>query len=196
MLWNMADDGLLEKPDRDHPQQAYLWSLKGVTAPENYYNRRHDETVSDLYVKYFNATGGDIYWDVRWPEDDKKEYRIDQYGVNYDARMHYQDKVYLWEVEKSTKDITGDRSLETKIDKYIRFSNAYPDDRFTVLITFATYKHIKALDHMKKAIVMLASKKRGNQFLVALEDKVLADPLGPVFLSPMDPTVAKPLTAF
>jgi hypothetical protein len=126
MLWNMVADGLLEKPYRDHPQQAYLWSVKGVKAPENYYNRVHDETLSELYVKYFNATNGDIYWDVRWPEDDKKEYRIDQFGVNYDARMHYQDKVFFWEVEKGTKDITGDRSLESKVDKYIRFSMRIP----------------------------------------------------------------------
>ena len=196
MLKNMAADGLLEEPDRDHPQQAFLWSVKGVKAPENYYNRVHDQTVADLYVKYFNATGGNIYWDVRWPEDDKKEYRIDHYGVNYDARMHLQDKVFFWEVEKGTKDITGDRSLETKVDKYIRFSQAYPDERFTVLLTFASYKHIKALDRLKQTLAMLAPKRRGDQFLVALEDKVLADPLGNVFLSPVDPSQAKALTAF
>jgi hypothetical protein len=196
MLWNMVEDGLLEEPYRDHPQQAYLWSVKGTKAPGNYYNRLHDEGVGDLFVAYYNATQGEIYWDTRWPEDDKQDYNINRFGVNYDARMHYRDKVYFWEVERSTKDITGERSLETKIDKYIQFSSAFPQDRFTVLITFQGYRHIKAIDRLKETLAVLMDKKRGNQFLVGLHDKVLEQPLGEVFLSPVDPSKAVSLATF
>lgn len=196
MLWNMVEDGLLEEPYREHPQQAYLWSVKGTKAPANYYNRQHDEAVGDLFVAFYNATHGELYWDVRWPDDDKQDYEINRYGVNYDARMHYRDKVYFWEIERSTKDITGERSLETKIEKYIRFSNAFHQDKFTVLITIQGYRHIKALDRLKETLAMLMEKRRGHQFLVGLHERVMADPLGPVFVSPSDPAKAISLATF
>lgn len=184
MVWNMVKDGELEEPQRDHNQQAYLISLKGVEAPANFYMRQHEETCGNLYVACVKRLGSALeYWDTRWPEDDKQDYKIAQYGVNYDCRMHYKGRVYFWEVDMGTKKYQDE---DEKIEKYIRFSNAFPQDRFMVLYATRGYKKTSETARANALTTLLASKKRGNQFLVGLQSMIFKDPLADCFVSPLD----------
>ncbi len=186
MVWNMVRDGELEEPTRDHNQQPYLISLKGVQTPDNFYIRKHEETCGDLFVACYLRLGSALeYWDTRWPEDDKQDYRIKQFGVNYDCRMHYKGNVYFWEVDMGTKPYKDE---EEKIDKYISFSKSFPADRFTVLYATRGYRKTSETARANGLTNILSEKKRGNQFLIGLQSMVFTDPLAECFVSPLDGT--------
>lgn len=169
--------------DREHNNQPYIWMLPGTTFPQNFYLRQHEMDVADLFVACYPHV---THWDSEWGSTEREALRIPHYRVNYDARMVLNGKVYLWEVDRGTEDM---RKLEDKVKKYIAFSDSLGAEAapFQVIFTLQKYRRMSVKNRAHELLELVASKKRRNQFLVALHSEVLTDPLAPVYVSPLDP---------
>src|SRR5690349_19911899 len=181
LLRAMAKDGEIHR-DREHNNQPYLWMLPGVTFPQNFYTQRHEIDVADLFTAYYPHVS---HWDTEWGKLERDELRIPHYRVNYDARMVLDRRVYLWEVDRGTEDL--EKQLRAKVDKYIAFADSLKSESFQVIFTLQKYRRMSLGNRADALLDLLASKKRRNMFLVAKHSDVLADPLGAVFVSPMEP---------
>lgn len=168
--------------DRDHNNQPKVWMLPNISYPQNFYTRTHEIDVADLFVAYERHVS---HWDTEWGKLEREQLNIPHYRVNYDARMVLGGKVYLWEVDRGTMDI--EEKLFAKVDKYIQFSESLPPDAMQVVFTMQKYRRMKLKNRAHLLLEYIASKKRRNQFIVAMHSDVLADPLGAVFVSPLDP---------
>lgn len=186
----MLKDKELEK-FREHNNEPYVWHLPtNPPPPHNWYSRKHEIDVGDLFVTYYPYI---THWDTKWGQLEKEKLNIPRYRVHYDARMVLDGRVYLWEVDRGTEDI--DVQLEDKIDKYIDFAHSLPYGAFQVLITLQKYRRMNLTNRAGRVAALLAEKKRGYQFLFALHEQVIANPLGPVFGSPLAPEVPDTLQA-
>lgn len=174
--------------DREHNNQPKVWMLPGVDYPQNFYTRAHELDVAALFVACYPHV---THWDSQWGELEKETLNIPHYKVNYDARMVLNGRVYLWEVDRGTEDFD---QLFAKVDKYIQFSKSLPPDSFQVIFTMQKYRRSKVKNRANKLLEYLASKKHRNQFLVVMHDEVLENPLGAVYVSPLNP-MAKCLLA-
>lgn len=174
--------------DRDHNNQPKVWMLPGVDYPENFYIRRHELDVADLFIAYNRHV---THWDTEWGELERTKLNIPRYRVNYDARMVLNGRVYLWEVDRGSEDF---EQLSAKIGKYIQFSESLPPESFQVVFTMQKYRRLHLGNRADKLLKFIADKKRRNQFVVALHSQVLADPLGAVFVSPLEPMAKRLLS--
>jgi hypothetical protein len=180
LLRRMLKDREIHR-DRDHNNQPFLWMLHGVEFPQNFYTQRHELDVADLFVAYYPHV---THWDTEWGALEKESLDIPRYRVHYDARMVLNGRVYLWEVDRGSMDFDA---LQAKIDKYLTFADSLSAEAFQVVFTLQKYRRLSLGNRADKLLGMLAAKKRRNMFLVAKHSDVLADPLGPVFVSPLDP---------
>lgn len=120
----------------------------------------------------------------------------------YDARMKKWNTIFYWEVDRGTEEM---EILYDKVDKYIAFSNKYFTDKFHVIFTLQYFRfgeeqsdtqRLKKLKERSNLLLdYLATKHRGNQFLVAWHDQVIATPYGAVFVSPLAPATPVALEA-
>ena len=193
-------------------------------------NLAHWLSVSDLFAA-FKPTGKLEYWDRKWTTEEWNEYDIDEYQVRYDARAKIAGKALFFECDRNNEEClpratrekaTRDRlrkSFNLKIERYISFSKAHPDEPFHVLITVEDwhkgyYDPDGSIDRVTAILNLLRDYDRhkfmgGRQFLVglhrdvvgdkdedpqAIQNEVLGDPLGNVWLSPADPQTPLSLT--
>ncbi len=169
---------------RNHNNEPFVWYLPDNSPPpNNWFSRQHEIDIGDLFVAYYEHL---THWDTKWTDYEKQTFDIPRYRVHYDARMVLGGKVYLWEVDRGTEEI--DVQLDPKVDKYIALSHTLPYGAFQVLFTLQKYRRMNFKERVGQFVEMLQEKKRGNQFLFAQHSEVLADPLGQVFGSPLDPT--------
>lgn len=188
----MKNDGLVKRHPRKSEYEAALWSLPGIKKPIGAQFREHYIDTTNLLVKYWEPQ----HWDEKWMEEDFQTYTIDQTVPMYDARMKKWNTVFYWEVDRGTEEM---EELFEKVNKYIKLSNKHPNDKFHVIFTMQYFRfgidqspeqRLKKLrDRSYELVEYLGAKKRGNQFLVAWHDQVIADPYGPVFISPLNPNV-------
>lgn len=155
-----------------------------VECPENFYNRKHELAIADLFVAYYPHI---THWDTKWGVYEIERLNIPMFKVFYDARMVLNGNVILWEVDNGTEDLA--KQVSPKVDKYIALSNAYPSLRFTVIFTMSKYRRMNLSKRSHDLLEALASVKRGNQFLVAKHGELVADPFGKTLVSPLDPMV-------
>jgi hypothetical protein len=192
LLPRMLKEGLVKGHPRQSEYEPRLWSLPGIKKPINPQFRQHYIDTTWYLAKYWPAQ----HWDEKWLEG---EYDVAR--PMYDARMKKWDRVIYWETDRGTEEV---QELHEKVDKYIALANS-TQERFTVCFTMQYFRfgadqgeeqrHKKLVERSNDLLDYLASKKRGNQFLVAWHDNVVADPYGPVFVSPLDPSSASTLEA-
>lgn len=190
----MEADGLIDY-HQDHNNQPRVWMLSptqaraagrpAVTCPDNFYNRKHEIAVADLFVRYFPHV---THWDNRWLGTEEQ---FKSFGLYYDARMVIDGKLVFWEVDRGTEDLA--KQVIPKVEKYVALSEAYPRDRFAVCFTFERYRRQDLNRRINDVLFALSGFRRGDQFLVAKHAEACADPLGAVFVSPKDPTSKQPL---
>lgn len=176
----MAKDKEIHR-DREHNNQPYLWMLPGITFPQNFYTQRHEIDIADLFVTYYPHV---THWDTEWGELERTKLNIPHYRVNYDARMVLHGRVYLWEVDRGSEDL---EQLASKVKKYLAFADSLPGELFQVVFTLQKYRRMHFGHRADAVIDLLARQKRRNMFVVAKHVDVLADPLGGVFVSPLEP---------
>lgn len=205
----------IAKRDRDHViGEPFLYWLK--ESPYDFHRdeqrRQHEFSCRELCVAYAPFV---TWWDNGWTSFEKEQLDIGKYEFEYDRRMVLPAALltkrstplpFVWEVDGSTEPIYDDqhrarysekawrKSINGKLDKYVRFAKANPDTWFHVL--FATYESrfggkFGAPSKRANDIVELLLDRgltRG-QFLVTTVARAKADPLGPVFLWPGKPGV-------
>jgi hypothetical protein len=181
LLRRMADDKEIHS-DRDHNNQPLIWMLPGTTFPQNFYTQRHEIDIADLFVAYYPHVS---HWDTEWGALEREQLRIPHYRVNYDARMVLNGKVYLLEVDRGSEDL---EQLAAKVKKYIAFADSLPDESFQVVFTLQKYRRMHFGHRADAVLDLFARQKRRNMFVAARHSDVLADPLGAVFVSPLDPS--------
>lgn len=156
--------------------------------PHNWYIRQHELLVGDLFIAWKDHI---THWDTKWFPKEVKDLGIGQFRINYDARMVYNGKVYLHEADSGSEDV--DVQLEPKVEKYTALAEALPYGSFQVLFTLSKYRRMSLPNRIGYLTALLQEHKRGNQFLVASHDAVIADPTGPVWISPLQPEVKRTL---
>lgn len=194
-----------------------VWAYKDTRFMIGPSNIQHDLSVADLFSAVF-PTGKLKHWDSYWYESEKHQAK--EFGVYYDARMVLENgAIFFWEVDRGTEPIyksedrgrydtkRWEKSLNGKIEKYIRLSNENHQNRFNVLFTVADhrygkYDHDRTMDRAEQILQLLAYYGRGNQFLVAVHNDIVGDrfyepgaihnelagdPFGRHFISPRDP---------
>jgi len=206
ILRRLEKKGLVKCHRQESEWKTNLWSKPGVKDIINPDNRAHEIDCADLYVAYWRYAPDRMRsWDAHWQDDEIQEYKVYTQGsVLYDARMHFDGRWFFWEVDRGTE---GMNTLEEKVDNYIRLFDGLKlskDVRLHVLFTlqFERYGMGYSPEEKKKAIAkrakallqMFHDRRRSQQFLVARHSEVLADPLGPVFVSHQDATTPLSLT--
>jgi hypothetical protein len=148
--------------------------------PDGWIIRRGQRSTGKLDVE----TGEEITesYDI---VNEIKALNLKHYKVKYDARMVLNGRVYLLEVDRGSEDL---EQLTHKIRKYVAFADSLPSESFQVVFTLQKYRRMHFGNRADAVIDLLARQKRRNMFVVARHSDVLADPLGPVFVSPLDPT--------
>lgn len=169
--------------DREHNNQPLVWMLPNVKYPNNYFIRQHELDCADTFVAFFPYLDR---WTSPYGEYRKEEYKgFIKYRIEPDRLMTMNGIDYCLEIDRGTEDI--DDQLEPKIDKYIAYSNANKNHRFTVLITLQKYRRMNLEARHDNVVSMLATKKRGHQFLVTYQSDLTAQPLSSIWCSPLDP---------
>lgn len=158
---------------RPHQNAPIFYFLPHVIAP-SVINYSHEMECANLYVSY-RLTGALEQW--YWEPHD--EYL--KLGLKPDRVSRIGGKIIFWEVDMGTYPL--DR-LHEKVEKYIALSKRHPDQRFNVIFTASKGRARNIL------FDVLDGYKRGNQFLVGEQTKVLESPLEPVFASPLRPNQA------
>lgn len=194
LLPKMEKDGLVKGHPRSSEYEPRLWSLPGVKKPISPQFRQHYIDTVNVLTKYWPVQ----HWDEAWLEDEPYDKALPM----YDARMKKWDRVFYWEIDRGTEDI---EELFEKVHRYVYFSNNNPDHKFHVCFTMQYFRfgpdqdeaqRLKKLkERSNQLLAFLAEQRRGNQFLVAWHDHVLADPYGSIFVSPLDPSRASSLEA-
>jgi hypothetical protein len=187
LLRRMHRDGEIHR-DRDHNNQPFVWMLPGTVYPQNFFTRSHELAVADLFVAYHPHVA---HWDTEWGELETKALNIPRYRVHYDARMVLNDRVYLWEVDRGSMDFD---QLSAKINKYCDFADSLGGEAFQVIFTLQKYRRLSLGNRADRLLEMLTRKKRRHMFLVAKQADVLTTPMGPVFVSPVDPMAKRLLS--
>ena len=98
-----------------------------------------------------------------------------------DRAMIFEGKLIYFEVDRNTH---GPKALEEKIDKYIRYADR-TRERFYVVFSVLLDDDKKLKNRADFLAGLLASKRRGNQFLVANHNNLLVQPMGDFLLSPL-----------
>jgi hypothetical protein len=165
-----------------------LYSLPGVKKPVNdQHLYGHEMDCADLFVA-LQKTGHLARWERRWDEDQRKALG-DRFNVWPDRifELDDTDDVYFLEVDRGTEEI--DKQIKTKLEAYMRMGNALPGQSFRILFTAQGYRY-HASDHarLQELLGHLDKLRRGNQILVGVHSEVLKDPLGNVWVSPVDPS--------
>lgn len=186
---------------QESPYQPTLWAAPGVKKPIDPDFRQHELDCADLFVAYWRFHPQSLtHWDWAWQKDEQTEYNIyKKHSILYDRRMCLDGKWFFWEVDRGTEDMDA---LKKKVEKYVKFSERFPDERFHVLFTLQ-YKRYgmqqspevqaeKIRERGNALLALFEKAHRGHQFLVGLHTEVLEDPLGKVFVSPAD--VASPIS--
>jgi len=182
----MVRDRELAKHPGPKTQDPTLFSLPGKRRPINDWNRSHELDCADVFVA-LQRTGRLSHWQKYWSDEEYHLY-LKRFGVEFDRRFELDgsDQVFFLEVDRGTEDIA---TIRKKIQCYVRLSQAYPDERFTVLFTVQGYRyHYDDLSRQNELLPVLAEAKRSNQLLVAVQTDVVEDPLGPIWTTPLDPT--------
>lgn len=161
MLNRMVDEKILIKLPRPHATLDYMYSLKGKRKPLALSNYDHELACADVFVG-FKSTGQLEDWayypnDFSTVEPDRKA-RLT--GIRQD--------LYL-EIDRGTEP-------GWKLEKKILW---YPSGPHQVI--FVAPNDTRA----DQILGLLESTKRGNQFLVTLQDWI-ANPLSEIFVSPLD----------
>lgn len=192
----MAEEGLVRRHKRKSKWEPTLWSLPGYKQPISSAFRQHYIDTTNIAAAYWPLQ----HWDEKWLEEDYANYDINNKVPMYDARMKKWDAIMYWEVDRGTEEM---EDLFEKVDKYIDFSDRYYEDRFHVIFTLQYFRfgedqdpaqRLKKLrERSDELLDYLIDKKRGNQFLIAWHDHILADPYGSVYVSPLDPSTPQPL---
>lgn len=171
------------KVDHNSP---IIWTNKGVRYNTNPDNRQHEIDCGDFLVSLMGAVHPETerltHWDYEWGAEEKKEY-IKTRQFYFDRRFVLDDRLFFLEVDRGTKDL---EAVRKQFERYVHFSESYPAERFQVLVTVQGYRHIKAEDRATQLFKILASLKRGNQFLITMHQHALGNPLGKVWKSPLD----------
>ena len=196
LLPQLQKEGLVKRHPRKSEYEPTLWSLPGHKKPISPLTRQHYIDTTNLLVAYWQPQ----HWDEKWLEADHENYEIDSKVPMYDARMKKWDKVIYWEVDRGTEEMDV---LYEKVDKYIAFCERHNDNESHVVFTLQYFRfgeeqsdaqRLKKLKERSYALLdYLAQKRRGNQFLVAWHDQVLATPYGDVFVTPLKPESASSL---
>lgn len=173
-----------------------LYALPGTRKPVNDRNLYgHEMDAADCLVALKRAAGpGLVRWQRQWDPDERKFFG-DRFGVWPDRvfELEQSEQVFYLEVDRGTEDL--DKQIWPKVQDYIKLSTQYPKERFTVIFTAQGYRyHADDLARASELLGLMAKAKRGNQFLVTSHEEFLADPLGPVMSSPLDPTNKLTLT--
>lgn len=93
--------------------------------------------------------------------------------------MKLNNVVYFIEITRANDPDT----VYDKIDKYVRLSDEFPNEGFHVLFSVLSYRRT-AIEMADDILTYAQGKKRGWQFLTAIHDDLVKDPLGKVVKPP------------
>jgi hypothetical protein len=165
-----------------------IWSEPNTAKLFNPDNRDHELDCADFLVSLLEATNHDtsrlVHWDWQWADEEKEAYSVKN-KFFFDRRFVLDGHLYFLEVDRGTKDFSA---VQAQFQRYVDFANAFPKERFTVLATAQSYRTTSAEARATMLFRLFGDLKRGNQFLVALHEHSLNNPLGKVWKSPLDPT--------
>lgn len=183
ILQNMKKDGMIVQHKPDNRIEPDLWSLKGARQPSNWYNRDHEIDCADLFISYKN-TNQLAYWASRWEPEELHPFG-ETFSVYFDRRMELEDvdQVFFFEVDRGTEDLD---TVKRKVEKYVALSNHLVGQGMTILFTVQGYRWTTSQTRLSRILSILRDARRGNQFLIAPHEEVLANPLGKVWISPVD----------
>ena len=165
-----------------------IWTLPKTANLFNPDNRDHEMDCADFFVSLleavdFETTSRLEHWDWQWDDSEKEAYSVKN-KFFFDRRFVLDGKLYFLEVDRGTKDTNA---IRAQFQRYVDFANAFPHERFTVLVTAQGYRSTTTQGRGTFLFNILADLKRSNQFLLALHEHAIADPLGEVWKSPLDP---------
>jgi hypothetical protein len=167
LLNRMVRDGLLEmaRPHQNAPQFYYLPATKAPSL-QSY---QHGKAEGDLYVA-IETLGG-----VDWFPEAHDEYI--GFGFQPDKVCRVKGKIIFWEVDLGTEDLSR---IEGKVSCYLKLAAAHPNRLLAVVFT-ATKGRAKSI----LLNVLMKVRSRNARFYSAEHGRVLEDPTGAAYASPV-----------
>jgi hypothetical protein len=200
LMPRLEKKGLVKRHPKVSKYLPTIWSHPGLKDIKTIDDKQHELDCMDLYVAFWKSfPDGMQYWDWRWQPDERHSYETyKKDGFNFDARMKYKGDWFFLEVDRGTKTL---EQLEDQVMGYILFSKKVPEPYFRVIFTLqferygftysAAEKHKQVNKRARFLLELFDKHKTGERFLVARHAEVLTDPLGPVLVSPLDPSKPK-----
>jgi hypothetical protein len=144
-----------------------LPATRGLQEPKY----KHEVGAADLFVAYYPHLRGNGSW----------SYEPAVLKDRADRGMRLFGKTFYFEVDRGTE---PPAEIAAKLDNYIRYAQA-TGERFHVIFSLMDGKE-KAHNRGNKLIPLLKECRRGNQFLLAHQQRLIDDPLGTYLYSPTD----------
>jgi len=173
----MHEDGLIDKLERPHVTLDYQWCLfqRPRIKALKLQNYEHEKTCADIFVPC-QLRG--VQW-TYYPMEFKR------HGLYPDRKFKYEGKTVYVEVDLSTEPL---KTIEKKVRDYIKVYAMEPDHRFHVVFV------VPDGDRAEQILGVLQAARKGNMFLLSLQDWMTTDPLTDVYVSPLDPSKRLSLT--
>lgn len=168
-----------------------LYALPGTKKPINDNNLYgHEMDCADVFVALQKILKHKLFrWQKHWDKEERKFFG-EKYGVWPDRVFEIDDnkQVFFLEVDRGTEDPY--KQVWPKVQAYKKLTlQGIPGQAFTVLFTVQGYRyHDSANARLEELLPVLAKAQHSTQFLAALHEDFLANPLGDVFHSPESTT--------
>lgn len=194
LLNRMVQDKLL-RVHRLSQNDPYYFFLPTTKAP-TLHSHIHERDCAEVYVAY-ETSGQLLKWAIPEAFSDYDEY--ESIGLRPDRISTIGNKIVFWEIDRGTENYD---KVNDKIPRYIELGKRHPTHRFHVVFTTKDSFRQKnrkqilrqsAEARAKRILLDLIEYKRGSQFVVGCLKDILSDPLGAVFVSPLEPETLKSL---
>jgi hypothetical protein len=168
----MAKSGLI-KATKVHPNAPIFFSLPKTKAL-NIFNYQHEQLCADLYVAY--ETSGMLH---TWEFSQNAEY--ESINLRPDRVSIIGEYPVFWEVDRGTEVLA---KIHEKVEKYLELAKRHRDHKFYVIFSASPGRARSIL------LEVLIDIRSNAWFLVGDHQRVISDPLGKVFASPVRPNEA------
>lgn len=185
------DKPLLERYESDNKARVNLYHRPGARiSTDEKLTYGHDMAVVVSYV-LLECSGRLEGFQRFWDDEQRKEFGV-KWDLWPDAVFVLTDKpdhTFFLEIDGGTEWEKG--QLLERLEAYVRFANAHPNQRLTVLLPTKGYKRQTDEQRVENVLDALATLRRQNMFLVTTWSKWVGDlklmdgnPLGHIFQSP------------